>query len=141
MKDLLEKFKSTGLRLTPQRLAILQFLEENMGVHPSAEDVYTAVKKDNPSISLATVYNTLDALTKKGAVVEITVASKKRHYESNTKPHHHIVCTQCGKIADVWEDDMDTEPLMKGDFGGFKVMDCHVNFTGICQECEEEVKA
>jgi len=131
-----EKYKRLGFKLTPQRLAILEFMEGNTS-HPSADEIFRVVSEDYPAIVLATVYNTLDALKRKGELIELTIKPDRRHYDPNTKPHHHITCTACGKIGDVPEEQTPSSPLA-GDFGDFKVLGWQINFSGICGECNKE---
>jgi len=133
MKKLIEKYKGSGLKLTPQRLAILDFLEGNMD-HPSAEDIYKAVKKKYPTISFATVYNTIDALKNRGEVAELAIDPARKHYDPNMKPHHHIVCSECGKIGDVFDEDINAD-LPKKNLGDFSVTSWHIKFDGVCKEC------
>ena len=78
-EEKLKFYKSLGLKLTPQRLAILEYLENNRS-HPSAEDIYNALKPRFPSMSFATVYNTMEVLVKKGLVKEISVESTRKRF-------------------------------------------------------------
>src|SRR3972149_9282920 len=94
MEKLIAKYRKEGFKLTPQRLAILKFLEGNTS-HPSAMDIYSEVKDAYPTLSFATVYNTLQALRNKGEILEITINPQKTHYDPNSKPHHHIICIKC----------------------------------------------
>src|SRR3972149_903313 len=87
--------KDKGFKLTPQRMAILNYLEGNK-THPSIEAIFSAIKPDYPTLSLATVYNTIDALKKIGGVTEINIDSGRSHYDPDTRPHNHIICKQCG---------------------------------------------
>lgn len=133
MKRIIEKYKGTGLKLTPQRLAILDFLEGNTS-HPSAEDIFAAVKETYPTMSFATVYNTIDMLKKKGKVMELTIDPARKHYDPDTTPHHHIVCSECGRIGDVFEEEIGVA-LPKGKIGDFRVSSWHIDFSGVCKEC------
>jgi Fur family peroxide stress response transcriptional regulator len=97
---MLEKLKSLGLKITPQRIAILEILKDNTS-HPSAEDIYNRLKPNFPSLSLATVYNTLESLTRAGAIQEVIIDSKKRHYDPDTSIHSHFLCRRCSSIFDL----------------------------------------
>src|SRR5512135_3326468 len=99
----MEKYKQIGFKLTPQRLAILGYLDGNKD-HPSAEDVYRAVSKRFPTMSFATVYNTLEALRRRGGVMELTLDPDKKRFDPNTEPHHHLICLKCRRIADIHRD-------------------------------------
>jgi Fur family peroxide stress response transcriptional regulator len=103
MEEVIKKYSGRGFKMTPQRIAILDFLEGNTG-HPSAEDIYKEIKKKHPTVSFATIYNTLETLKKRREIVEITIDPERKHYEANISHHHHIVCIICKKIRDVFVD-------------------------------------
>jgi Fur family peroxide stress response transcriptional regulator len=69
MEEVIKKYSGRGFKMTPQRIAILDFLEGNTG-HPSAEDIYKEIKKKHPTVSFATIYNTLETLKKRREIVE-----------------------------------------------------------------------
>jgi Fur family peroxide stress response transcriptional regulator len=96
----MQKYRDSGLKLTPQRLAILEYLDGNKE-HPSAEDVYKAVSKKFPTMSLATVYNTLMTLKQRGLVRELTMDPVKMRFDPQPTPHHHLICMDCRKIIDI----------------------------------------
>lgn len=134
MKRILKKYKETGFKLTPQRLAILKFLEDNTG-HPTAEDIFNAIRKAHPTISFATVYNTIQALKDRGEIFELTIDPERKHYDPNVEPHHHVVCTGCNRIGDVFADYTDALRLPDEVLGDFSVSANHVNFYGVCIDC------
>jgi Fur family peroxide stress response transcriptional regulator len=121
-----------GFKLTPQRMAILDFLEGNEE-HPSAEDIYLAVREQFPSISLATVYNTLDLLKRRGEVLELMFDPARKRYDPNTHEHHHLVCTGCGRVVDIHR--RFPVGLTDEEAEGFSVMRNHVEFYGVCPSC------
>jgi len=128
----MQKFKDIGLKLTPQRLAIVDFLEGNAD-HPSAEDIYKAVSVQFPTMSFATVYNTLDALREKGYIIELTIDPAKKRFDSCTDMHHHLICTSCKRVKDIHRDfDLDLPEQVKGDFS---ITGNHIEFYGICPVC------
>ncbi|MDI6801304.1 MAG: transcriptional repressor [Thermodesulfovibrionales bacterium] len=130
----MEKYKDIGLKLTPQRLAILGYLEGNKE-HPSAEDIYKAVSKKFPTMSFATVYNTLETLRERGEVLELTIDPNKKRFDPNTKFHHHLICLKCKKIIDIHSDyNLD---ISKSDRAGFEIVGNHIEFYGICQKCKK----
>ncbi len=134
-KEKLQFYKSLGLKLTPQRLAILEYLE-NAKNHPSAEDIYIFLKEKYPSISYATVYNTLEVLATKGLIKELNLDSSKKRFEPFLHQHHHFVCKNCKEIVDV-EGKIDIfipEELKK-----FEVLDYQVVFTGLCENCRKNL--
>lgn len=137
MKELIHRYKSKGFKLTPQRLAILKFLEGNTS-HPTADEIFNQLKKNYPTVSFATVYNTLEFLREKGEVMEITIDWDKKHYDPNTTPHHHIICIKCKTIGDIFEDYSKALSLPEYIVNEFQPMGNHVNFYGICKKCQEK---
>jgi Fur family peroxide stress response transcriptional regulator len=98
-----ERLRAAGLRVTPQRVAVLEALEACS--HPTADEVYRRVAARYPQMGLATVYNTLAALARQGQVVAVNIAEGRR-YDLRTDPHQHIRCRRCGRVDDLppWED-------------------------------------
>jgi len=132
MKNPPKKCLAAGMKRTPQRLAVLAYLDGNTS-HPSAEEVYRALSKKNPTLSFATVYNTLNALTKAGTVSELTIDAERKRFDPNTVPHHHCICTRCKKIIDIMKDI--TVDLPADSAKGFSVAGSHVQFYGQCSRC------
>lgn len=129
----MERFRKIGLKLTPQRLAIFEFLEGN-AEHPSAEDIFKAVSKRFPTMSFATVYNTLEALAVKGEVVKLTFDPERMRYDPNTLSHHHLICMSCGKVMDVHGEY--TLELSQEQAGDFDILGKHIEFRGLCPKCK-----
>lgn len=136
MEDLekFQKYRQLGLKLTPQRLAILNYLEGN-NTHPSADDIYQHVSKRFPSMSFATVYNTLEALRQRNKILELAIDPSKKRFDPNTDPHHHIICIHCQKIVDVQQNYAVDVP--RSERHGFELLGNHITFFGICPECYE----
>lgn len=135
MTDILNR----GLKVTPQRLAILKVLREKMN-HPTAENVHTELIKDYPAISLTTVYNTLSRFAEAGMVKVLDVDSQKKRFDHNTKPHDHFHCRVCNNIFDVVLEpqtyfDADNEG---NGMEGHRVDDVSVNLRGVCRFCAQE---
>lgn len=129
---MIEQLKSHGLKVTPQRIAILEILKDNT-THPSAEDIYGQLKPNFPSLSLATVYNTLEVLTRAGVIQEVIIDPRKRHFDPNTKPHSHFLCRNCSSIYDIeLELALPSAPCQLNDFWLEYVA---LNLHGICPQC------
>lgn len=128
------KYREIGIKLTPQRLAILECLEGNTR-HPSAEDIYRSVKRRFPTMSFSTVYNTLEALRERGKVLKLSVDPERKRYDPDTSEHHHLVCVRCGRIVDVRADYRLQVPARERE--GFEVTGNHIEFHGICAECKQ----
>ncbi len=129
----MEKFRDIGFKLTPQRLAILDYLEGNTG-HPSAEEIYQSVSKRFPTMSFATVYNTLTVLKEKGSIADLTIDPGKRRFDPNTAPHNHLMCLSCHCIVDIRSDFCVDIP--EEERHGFSLRGNHIEFYGICPECK-----
>ena len=95
----LEQLKRAGLKLTPQRIAIVRELATDL-THPTAQDLFERLRPTYPTMSFATVYNTLDALAKLGLVGALRLGSAVR-FDPNTTVHHHAVCDACGIVVDL----------------------------------------
>jgi len=131
----MEKYRDSGLKLTPQRLAILEYLDGNKE-HPSAEDVYKAVSKKFPTMSLATVYNTLMTLKQRGLVKELTMDPLRMRFDPQPTPHHHLICMDCRKIIDIHTRLKINLPEMEQE--GFEIVGNHIEFYGLCPKCKNK---
>lgn len=117
-------------RITSQKKIILDYLK-SVKTHPSAEEVYSAVRKKLPHISRGTVYRILKKFKEKGIVQE--VYSFVSHFDGDTSSHGHFICKECGKIYDVFN--KKCEVNIKRTENG-KVHDCQVYLYGICKKCQ-----
>jgi Fur family peroxide stress response transcriptional regulator len=98
--------RAAGLAVTPQRLAIFRHLAAT-DRHPSAEELHLAVRREMPTLSLATVYKTLDTLADIGAVRPVSRLGSRGRWDANLGAHHHLICTACGAVSDVTEPRLD----------------------------------
>ena len=135
--DRSERLRALGLVPTIQRLSILEYLESTDS-HPTADQVYGEVSRQYPSISRATVYNTLEALTKAGAILKLSVDRTAARYDADTGPHAHFRCRICGNVLDVALDDED--------WLGHRLADHHVEAVrtyayGVCRDCLKREEA
>jgi len=119
-------------RQTRQKQVILAYLG-SVRTHPTAEQVYRAVKKKLPKISLATVYRNLELLKNKGQILELGTDIK--HFDGFTHQHDHFVCESCGKIYDVSSQSKYRNKQYINGVG--KVRSCKVYYFGLCQKCEK----
>ncbi len=133
---MIEQHRQLGIKLTPQRIAILNYLKDNKS-HPSAEDIYKAVSKKFPTMSFATVYNTLEAVRDKGNVTELTIDPNRKRYDPNTKPHHHLICVECKSIVDIHKEFKLGIPSNM--ITGFDLIGNHIEFYGLCLKCKKTV--
>jgi Fur family peroxide stress response transcriptional regulator len=131
----MEKLRRLGLKLTPQRIAIIQYLDGNTE-HPSADAIYKSLVKKYPTISMATVYNTLEVLTTRGHIRELTIEPQKKRFDSNTKHHNHLICVCCKKIVDIHR--VINVHLPPEEQGDFEIIGHHIEFYGYCSTCNKK---
>lgn len=134
--SVIEKFREKNIKITPQRVAIIEYLM-NTKEHPSAEDIYKEITKKYPNISFATVYNTLMTLKNLGQIVELAIDNEKMRFDMDTSLHHHFYCKKCKRIYDLSKNFI-IEAVSTID--GHKVENTFLNFTGICKNCLKEVE-
>ncbi|HYA86071.1 MAG TPA: transcriptional repressor [Nitrospirota bacterium] len=137
MKQIQKNESSRRFKRTPQRLAILEYLEGNKS-HPSAEDIYRVVSKKHQSMSFATVYNTLHTLTQAGSLRELTIDPERRRYDPDTSGHHHFICVLCDAIIDVPGEIGVGLPKEMAE--QFTLLGNNVQFYGYCPGCEKKNK-
>lgn len=131
------RLREEGLKVTPQRIAVVKYLDGNT-LHPSVEEIHREVSRDFPTISLATVYNTLDTLEQIGEVQAVTIDPTRKHYDPETRPHHHLMCTSCRCIQDVFADYSSVLHVPDALAKQFRVKDTSVSFRGVCRDCAEQ---
>lgn len=129
---IIDKLRKHNVKVTPQRVEIIKYLEEHK-THPGAEEIYQYVKKKYPAISLATVYNTLEKLVEIDEIIKLKISDdNKVNYEYNQHPHHHFYCKVCGKIFDI---EIACEYAEKKEIAGHKIDEVHGYYKGICKKC------
>ena len=137
--QLTDKLHQRGYRMTPQRLALIRLIAASEG-HPDAASLYTTVKEHHPTMSLATVYKTLELLKDLNEVIEINFHDVS-HYDGN-KPysHPHIICTNCQKIIDGEMEESVVKLVSEVEQNTkFKVQRHQLNFYGLCAECQDKL--
>ena len=134
VEKLTKVLRNHSMKITPQRLMIFQILENNTS-HPSAEEVYKRVKDIYPTVSFTTIYKTLEVLRDLGELRELTIDDARKHYDPNTNTHHHIICTSCKKILDVFEDFSPHVKLPESFNANYLISHFQVSFYGVCKEC------
>ena len=139
-EQLIAKLKERQYRITPQRVELIRLIAASED-HPSASQLYNQIKVQFPTMSLATVYKTLDLLKEVGEVLEIGLRDDS-HYDGNKPyPHPHLICMKCQKIMDG-ELDVAVGKIVQeveNNFG-FRVVKHQLDFYGLCPDCQKKSK-
>ena len=138
VSNFIDKSKELGLKVTPQRIAIYRELAKT-DQHPSTEMIYKKIKDYYPNISLTTVYRTLETFEKLGLISVVNVLYNAARYDANLNPHHHIVCVNCKKIEDVYDETLD-DTKINTEIDDYRVTGFSVLFNGICKHCSEKTQ-
>lgn len=121
-------------RNTRQRTVILEKLRQVYS-HPTADEICVMTREELPRVSLGTVYRNLELLARQGDILCIENGSSQKRFDANTAPHHHVRCTQCGRIADLHVEF--SVPIPQGDVvDGFTITGVQIMFEGICEKCK-----
>jgi Fur family peroxide stress response transcriptional regulator len=130
----IEALRSKGYKATPQRMAICRFAL-NSRDHPSAQQIYDEVKKIHPTVSLATVYKTLQVLKNLNLIQELNLPQGQARFDSYMKPHINLICLQCGNIVDL-DDTTAIEITRKvATAAKFKPEGQRIDIFGVCRRC------
>jgi len=125
--------KNNNLKVTPQRLGILHLMHE--AGHISIEDLFTSIKKQFSSISLATLYKNINAMLETSLIKEVKAPEVKARYEITKAPHAHLVCNKCGEFKDIMFDVNHISQSIAAD-NGYILNDTSLIISGICPNCK-----
>ncbi len=137
MENFKEVFGREGLKLTHQRLEIFHEVAGAIE-HPDAETVYKGVSKRVPTISLDTVYRTLWLLLDLGLISTLGAPRERARFDANLKPHHHFVCTSCGKARDIYSKEFDSLKVPDSVKEVGSVEKTQVEIKGLCSRCSKK---
>jgi len=132
---IINKLKARGLKLTPQRRAIIEALAENALLHPSASTIYEAARNKRSGISLSTIYYTLNELSKKGIINILEFEKMDNRHEMNTEAHVHLICRRCHSIIDIFPRLFNPNDMVKN--VDFLVTNTRFEYYGYCAKCRE----
>jgi Fur family peroxide stress response transcriptional regulator len=134
----MDRLRDSGLRVTPQRLAVYQALAASP-VHPTAQAIFEQLQGDLPSLSQATVYNTLQAMVEIGLVREIAITSEDGavRFDANVSPHAHVVCERCKRVDDYFAPMPDLLDYPVEQDTGYEIHFTGVSFYGLCPTCRQ----
>ena len=141
VKDLL---REKGLKVTSQRLMVLNILSAHGDEHLTVEEIYDLAKEESPEIGLATIYRTVQVLLDLHVIDKVTFDDGFTRYELNGEEsasghrHHHAICTGCGKVYSLESDLLDSLEEEVMEKLGFLVTNHEVKLYGLCSECRKK---
>ncbi|HCT0343476.1 TPA: peroxide-responsive transcriptional repressor PerR [Staphylococcus pseudintermedius] len=139
LKESIASLREAGVRITPQRQAILNFLIKAES-HPTADEIYQSLSPDFPSISVAMIYNNLKVFKKTGIVKELTYGDASSRFDFDTQNHYHVICEKCGKIVDFHYPLLHEVEQLAQHVTEFDVTHHRMEIYGVCQSCKEAEK-
>ena len=131
-REIADTLAARNIKPSAQRLAIMKYLMEYHN-HPSAEEIYTSLHPDMPTLSRTTVYNTMKLLEENGAVMALGIESKNVRYDANMMPHAHFRCRKCGKIYDMPIPDSLAGCLHQSK--DYRIENVMLYYSGVCKHC------
>ena len=122
------------MRYSKQRELIYNAVTANH-IHPTAETVYSMLKKDHPNLSLGTVYRNLQFLSERGDIKRLTFRNMPERYDGNMEHHYHGVCQNCGEVVDIFIDYLNNIDDRVSAKYGIKILSHDITFSVICPKC------
>jgi len=135
-QDLLNELRNEGFRITPQRVAIIDYILDAKS-HPTAEDIHQNILKAYPMTSLSTVYKTIELLKKKN-VIRPTGISEKTRFEISKNDQINLICTSCGQIETISDSAISTLESKAQKKTKFQITNSRFEFTGLCRHCKSK---
>lgn len=136
-KNITELLRENGFKVTPQRLAVYEVLA-NTKEHPNAEMIFSSLQATYPTMSLATVYKTIDILNEIGMVQILNAGEDSFRYDADMSDHAHVRCIECGRVDDVY--DLDASKVAREIEIGtrYRLIGQQFYFYGVCPDCQKE---
>lgn len=129
-----QRLRAAGHKITPQRTAILRYLEGNT-THPCAERIHRDLLAEHPALAFTTVYRTLEVLVRLGEVLELSVGGDRKHYDPNVECRVHVICPSCRRIEDVMDPEAAAPEAPAWVREAYRLSEAHVQFYGLCAAC------
>ena len=137
IEDIRNKFAEKGLKITPQRVVILEAIYK-LNNHPTADNIIEYIRESHPNIATGTVYKVLDTLVENGLIKKVTTDKDLMRYDGIIENHHHLYCSECDLIEDYKDEELDK--LLQNHFknkkiDGFKIEDIILQIRGTFNKC------
>ena len=136
-ESIIKQLRERGLKITPQRLAIIEVLVEQGDLHPGARLVYEEAKKKKRSLSLSTAYATLNELSRHGIIKTLQFDRMENRYDGNLEEHINLICERCKKILD-YKAPITIDQRKVAKKTGFSITDTRLEYYGYCRECRKD---
>ncbi|MCB0822456.1 MAG: transcriptional repressor [Bacteroidales bacterium] len=131
LSELKETLTAKGLKITPQRLALLEALENNQ--HPTADNIIGYIRQNHPNIAIGTVYKTLETFVEKGIIKKVKTEKDVMRYDAITDNHHHLYCSESDRIEDYFDEELNqllTSYFAQKQIPGFQIEDVKLQILG-----------
>ncbi len=139
-EEMIQALKQAGMRITPQRMAICDILAKSPE-HPTAQMLFHQVRVKFPTLSLATVYNTLDRLVGMGLINVLgSAGDETAHFDADTSPHINLACITCHSITDVHSAHVPEIDYEVSQVSGFKLLGARMMYYGVCPSCQSKTR-
>lgn len=125
------------MKFSKQREIILNEVM-NSHLHPTADSIYTSLKKDNPGLSLGTVYRNLSQLTENGYISKLSIPNQSDRYDKNIKPHAHLICERCNNIYDIESETISKFINDLSNEQNLSILNYDIVLQVICKNCKED---
>ncbi len=137
IEDIRNKFAEKGLKITPQRVVILEAIYK-LNNHPTADNIIEFIRESHPNIATGTVYKVLETLVENGLIKKVTTDKDVMRYDGIIENHHHLYCSECDLIEDYKDEELDK--LLQNHFKnknikGFKIEDIVLQIRGTFNKC------
>jgi Fur family peroxide stress response transcriptional regulator len=132
--------RQRGLSMTVQRRAILENLASRQD-HPTADQIYSAIKDQLRGVSRTTVYRVLEAFVQLGIAQKICNPDAKARFDADIRRHHHAICICCEQVVDVHDERLNDLQLPVEQLSGFNLIDYSISFVGVCPDCRSTYQA
>ena len=135
-QEAIDVLVKNNIRITQQRKLVLNYLI-NSHEHPDVKTIYRDLNQQDSNLSLATIYNTLNNLVKHNIIIEIDNNDGNTHYDCFDRPHIHVICKNCGKITDVFTDNLNQIEQDAINQSDYSIDTDNIELYGLCPECKK----
>jgi Fur family transcriptional regulator, peroxide stress response regulator len=138
-ESFIQRLRQKGFKVTPQRISIIEAIENSGDMHPSAFQVHKEARKKSPKLSLSTTYATIKEFSRLHLIKTLQFDRTANRFEVDLEDHINLICKKCGKISDYKSSESDVRGQIKKRTG-FQVRDSRLEFYGLCRNCTSDNK-